>query len=490
MYSLVFLTLAAFALCWFLTPACRGLFLRLGIVDRPDRVRKLHSQAIPRAGGIAIATAYLGAYVFLLVSPLTAKALLADNLPFVWSLLPALAVAFATGLADDLIGLRPWEKLAGQVAAASLAYWAGVRILAIGRYSTELWWWSFPLTVFWLVGCTNAFNLIDGVDGLAAGIGLFSSVAFFIGGLMDGNLTLAVATLPLAACLLAFLRYNFPPASIFLGDSGSLFIGFLLGSYAVIWTQKSTAALALAAPLMALAIPLLDAALAIARRFLRSDSIFGADRGHIHHRLLDFGFTPREVTLTLYGICSLFGSLALLASVLHNRYRAAVVTAFSVIAWFLISRLRYVEFGVARGMLSSGVIRHLLRRQIGLARLESRLLGAATAEESWLAIRDAAHEFGFCYLRLRLGDEAFEEALRDHAGGDVWQLQVPLNGSGQLTLKREFDVPGPTIAIGMFIDLLYRSLNRNPAGIERSLVNLHAHVGCIKVRPRSPQPTL
>ncbi|HEY6390473.1 MAG TPA: MraY family glycosyltransferase [Bryobacteraceae bacterium] len=476
MYSLLFLGFGSLILCWILTPPCRDLFRRLGIVDRPDHVRKLHRGAIPRVGGLPIAISYIAAYALLLVSPLTAKAVLAGHLPFVWSLLPALLVIFATGLADDIAGLRPWEKLLGQTAAAALAYGAGVRILAVGHYSTGHWWWSLPLTLLWLIGCANAFNLIDGLDGLAAGIGLFSTVAMLIAALIEGNITLALATVPLAGCLLGFLRYNFPPASIFLGDSGSLLIGFLLGTYGVVWSQKSTTLLSMTAPLMALALPLLDTALAIARRYLRSDSIFRPDRSHIHHRLLDLGFTPRNVTLTLYAVCGLFGGLALLLTVLRSLYAGLIVPLFAGVAWFLVSRLRYIEFGIARRMLTAGIFRHMLKRRICLARLETRLLAAGSVEELWLAIREAASEFDFSYLHLRLGGEAYEEVLREGAKCEAWQLNVPVNGEGWLTLKREFDSPAGSVAIGMLIDLLYRALNAKPAGFEASLGNLRSSV--------------
>src|SRR5262249_19014445 len=153
-------------------------------------------------------------------------------------LLPAAGLIFAIGLIDDVIGLKSWQKLSGQLAAALCAYLGGVQILGIAGHFTDNWW-SIPLTVFWLVGCTNAFNLIDGVDGLAAGLGLFATLTSLIAALALGNLTLALATAPLAGALLGFLRYNFNPASIFLGDSGSLLVGFLLGCYGVLWSQKS-----------------------------------------------------------------------------------------------------------------------------------------------------------------------------------------------------------------------------------------------------------
>ena len=154
---------------------------------------------------------------------------------------------------------------------AGAAYWAGIHIQALAGYalaghglagSAAGAWWNLPVTILWLIACTNAINLIDGVDGLATGVGLFATITTLIAALLQHNTALALATVPLAGCLLGFIRYNFNPASIFLGDCGSLFIGFLLGCYAVVWSQKAATILGMTAPLMALSIPLLDLAVA------------------------------------------------------------------------------------------------------------------------------------------------------------------------------------------------------------------------------------
>ena len=180
------------------------------------------------------------------------------------------------GILDDLIGIEPWHKLIGQIIAGGLAYWAGIHVQGFGGYNLGPWW-SIPLTILWLVGCTNAINLIDGIDGLATGVALFATCTTLIAALLQHNLALALAVVPLAGCLLGFLRYNFNPATIFLGDSGSLFIGFLLGYFSVLWSQKAATMLGMTAPLIALSVPLLDTGLAIFRRFLRRQPIFGAD---------------------------------------------------------------------------------------------------------------------------------------------------------------------------------------------------------------------
>ena len=257
MHSLFFLAVASFLLSLILTPLCRNLFRNLGIVDQPDKHRKLHVQPVPTIGGVPILLAYLLSCSVLLLAPPAQGLAHGGKLYIVWKLIPALLVVFLTGLMDDLLHLKPWQKLVGQVAGSCIAYWAGVRIVGIAGHSIESWW-NLPLTVLWLIACTNSFNLIDGLDGLASGVGLFATATTLIAAMLQHNIPLAAATVPLAGALLGFLRYNFNPASIFLGDSGSLIIGFLLGSFGVIWSQKSATLLGMTAPLMALSIPLLE----------------------------------------------------------------------------------------------------------------------------------------------------------------------------------------------------------------------------------------
>ena len=281
---------AAFLVALLATGAVRNWFLRLGIVDHPDRERKLHRQPIARAGGTIIAIACALAYAIT---------------PGGWRLGLAALLVFATGLIDDIAGLRPWQKLFGQILGALAACWAGVHIPGVNLSV------SVPITVLWLLASTNAFNLIDGVDGLAAGLGLFGALTMLIAALVQNNVALALAAAPLAGALLGFLRYNFPPATVFLGDSGSLLVGFLLGCYAVDWAAKATSIAGLAAPVLALAIPLLDTALAVVRRLAGRQHIVTADRGHIHHMLLDRGLSPRKTVWLLYGAACLFAVLSL-----------------------------------------------------------------------------------------------------------------------------------------------------------------------------------
>lgn len=456
MYSIVFLAISSLLLSLILTPLIRRAFRRLEIVDRPNAGRKVHSSPIPRIGGIAIAASYFAAFSLLLLSPLRGAS--AVNLPLVLSLTPSAMVVFTTGLLDDLVGLTPWKKLVGQVSAAVLAYYCGVRILGIAGVSTA-GWWSLPLTVLWLVACTNAFNLIDGVDGLATGVGLFATLTTFVAALLQKNTALAFATAPIVGALLGFLRYNFNPATIFLGDCGSLSIGFLLGCCGVIWSQKSATVLGMAAPLMALWIPLIDTSIAILRRFLRHQPVFGADRNHIHHRLLDRGFSPRKVALVLYGMCGIAATFSLLHSIFHDQFGGLIIVTFCIVTWACVRYLGYGEFALARRLTLQGTFRHILHAQLCLKKLEEKLALARTCDECWAAIGETGRECGFSQLRMHLGGRHYDMQLVNTTTDRCWTIHVPLSDSEyvNLTHQQESTKHSP-IAITSIAEVLQRSL--------------------------------
>lgn len=454
MYSVLLLSIAAFLVCYALTPLIRDLCLHFGCVDRPDAARKLHSRAVPRVGGVAIALSYVAAFGILLAAGTSSGSIVAHHLGQAGWLLPAVATVFLTGLADDLAGLKPWQKLAGQGAAAMMAYGAGVRIMGVAGLETSDWWWSFPLTIAWLVGCTNAFNLIDGVDGLASGIGLCATLTTFLVALLNGDITLALATAPLAGALAAFLRYNVNPASIFLGDCGSLFIGFLLGCFGVLWGQKSATLLGMAAPVMVLAVPLADTALAIARRFLRGKPVFGADRGHIHHRLLDRGFTPRRVALLMCGFGVLAAALSVMQTLAGRRYAQVILIGFCALAALAVRRLGYVEFRVARSVVLGGEMRKLVSDRIRLDPLRAALEASPTPADCWNLLRESAPVFGLEAIRLVLCGEGFHAS----AAADRWTIHVPVGGTDHLVFARLPNSGVSPASLAVFADAVAETL--------------------------------
>jgi UDP-GlcNAc:undecaprenyl-phosphate/decaprenyl-phosphate GlcNAc-1-phosphate transferase len=452
LHSLLWLGFRAFLISLVLTPICRDVFRSYGVVDEPDHARKIHRYPIPRVGGLAIAIAYLAAY--LLVRPEEGSPL-AQQLSLVWKLLPGGALVLAIGLLDDLFNLRAWQKLIGQLGAAGLACWGGVRIVYIAHTFTDAWW-TVPLTILWLLACMNAFNLVDGLDGLAAGVGLFATLTVFTAAIMQHNMVLAVATLPLAGSLLGFLCYNFNPATIFLGDSGALLIGYLLGCYAVIWENKSATLLGMTAPLMALSIPLLDVTLAIVRRFLRRQSIFAADRGHIHHQLLDRGLTPRRVVLVLYGLCGLAAAFSLLQGVVHS-FSGALLLLFGVFVLLGIQYLGYAEFDLAGRLLFSGEFQRTVSAQLDLRKFRAALAAAATPPACWEAIREACAKFGFQHVRLCLAGEVYEYTVED-AEAAGWTVRVPLSNGDYAVLSRPFASTQLPMVVAPFVDLLGQTL--------------------------------
>jgi UDP-GlcNAc:undecaprenyl-phosphate GlcNAc-1-phosphate transferase len=304
-----------------LTPSVIRLAHRLGAMDLPGG-RKVHGSPIPRIGGVAVFVGFvagLGAAAFLagfLFEPI--------QVDVYWpGLVIAATVIFLAGLADDLWGLRYYWKFAAQIGCAVYVWYCGFQVEIISiplGDGLDLGWLSLPITVLWIVGITNAVNLIDGLDGLAAGTALITTLATAVIAFKMRNLGVAAACVALAGSLLGFLRYNFSPAQIFLGDSGSMFLGFVLAVASARGSQKLPTIVVVLVPLLVLALPLIDTGLAVVRRLYRlshrgrqSDRmaryvlrnlnhVFLPDRDHIHHRLIDSGLSHRGAVLILYGV--------------------------------------------------------------------------------------------------------------------------------------------------------------------------------------------
>lgn len=445
MYSLLVLFASSLCVVLILTPLCRGLAIRWGFVDRPDLVRKFHARPVPRIGGIPIFIAYLTSFAILLLLNLQGSHTIRGHLDIVKSLFPAAVLVFLTGLLDDLIGLRPWQKLGAQFVAAGIAVWSGLQINALAWHQFPSWV-GIPVTIIWLVGCTNAFNLIDGLDGLATGVGLVATTITLIAALLDHNIGMAFAMVPLVGALLGFLRFNFNPASIFMGDSGSLFIGFLLGCYSVLWSQKSATILGMTAPLIALSIPLLDTGLAVLRRFLRGQPIFSADHGHIHHRLLARGFTPRRAVILIYMICGLCGALSLLQSFEHERFGGIILILVAVGACLGIQHLNYAEFEAAQRLIRLGAaFRRHLNEEMELRAFQNGLVDAATADRCWELIKYTYGRFGYDEIRLELGGRLFTYKSHTNHASKTCTLRFNLSENDYLSLSRKFDTEPPSI---------------------------------------------
>jgi len=474
LYLIIILGCISFLLSLILTPLVRDCLGHLGFVDRPDGIRKKHSGPVPRAGGVALAISYAATFAIALTLPFSGANILHDALPGVVRLTLVAFVVFLTGLVDDVVGLTPWKILAGTGAAAALAYFAGIRVdLHLFPALSAYPWLGFAITIAWLVGCTNAFNLIDGMDGLASGVGLFASITVLVAALTQHNFPLALATIPLAGCLLGFLRYNFNPASVFLGDSGSLLIGFLLACYGTVWSQKSVTLVAMLAPLLAVSIPLVDVALSIVRRYLCRRPIFEGDRGHIHHKLLERGFTPKGAVLAMYGVCCLAAVLSLLMSALQNEFTGLIIVLFCVPAWLGIQYLGYNEFTNAGRILFKGEFRRIIDAETRLQHFEASLAKAANVNECWMRILEGSRDFGFQGVRMSIGGMVFEES-NGWTSGPAWQLRIPLAESQYVNFVRDFDSHLDPLILSAFVGCVERGMRKSLTGYEPELERVGA----------------
>lgn len=304
-YLVAFLT--ALGITSLVTPLVLRLSRRWQLLDQPDGERKIHAQPIPRTGGIGIAAGFFAPLVGLLFYQNVFALELRQSGARVTAFFGGALAILALGVWDDLRGLNAWWKLSVQLLVGALLWQAGLRVEQVSLFGQAYSFGmvSLPLTMLWVAGCVNAFNLIDGLDGLAAGVGIFAAVALFGNALMDENVLLVLFASALAGALLGFLAYNFSPALIFMGDSGSMTIGYVFASAALWSYAKRSTALALLLPVLAMAVPLGDTVFAFARRLLSGRSPFSSDRKHIHHRLMDAGLSHRKAVLTLYLVCTL-----------------------------------------------------------------------------------------------------------------------------------------------------------------------------------------
>jgi len=466
MYSLFFLGFISLGLALVLTPMVRNLAWRYGIVDQPDQERKIHSAPIPRLGGVAIFAAVIGAYGLLLIVRLSSGAIVWEHFPLILRILPALAVVFGVGLIDDIVTVSPWIRLTAEAVAAIFAWFGGVQIYAINGYSFSGDIVSLIVTVLWIVTCTNAINLIDGVDGLAAGVSLFASATMLIAALLDHNFPMALTLVPLAGALLGFLRFNFAPASIFLGDCGSLTLGFLLGCFGAVWSEKSTTLLGLTAPLIVLAIPLLDIGLAVVRRLLRGQPVFTADNGHIHHKLLSLGLTPRRLLFVVYGICAVGSAASLLLTLSHNQNRDFVLVLVCLAAWLGLQHLGYNEFGTAKRLVFGGTIRSVLSAQLALEEFEREVNADMTLGQCWDVLCRTCPQFGFSGILFNLDN--VNRQWGEHRG---WQVRLDFPGHGYISVWRESGAVNQGAAAVLFIDCVLRTFKHKLGNLK--LVSNH-----------------
>jgi len=327
-----------------MTPMAIAIAKKLNIVDNPN-ARKVHKAPIPRMGGIAI---YLAFVVGVMATGFYTRKVAA--------LLIACTLVMLIGLIDDMRGVSPKAKLIVQVIAALVLISGGSCVRFITNPFTggviHLSWLGIPITVLWLAGMSNAVNLVDGLDGLSGGISAIAACTTAVVCVAQGEVVTAALAAVLAADCVGFLRYNFHPAKTFMGDCGSLFLGFTLGSLGIMGLSKGATVISIFIPLIIMGIPLFDTCFAIIRRMFLKKPIFEADKGHLHHRLLSFGFSHKQTVLVIYALSAMMGACAILMAVLTSAQSMLVLILLTVSTFAFADAI-----GVLRGE-GHGLLQH------------------------------------------------------------------------------------------------------------------------------------
>jgi UDP-GlcNAc:undecaprenyl-phosphate GlcNAc-1-phosphate transferase len=401
---------ASAAMSALLTYWVRTTAVAYGLKATPVYGRHLHTKPLPRLGGIAICVTFMtAAFAYVPLSRFLQVGF--STWSYFGILLPVLLI-FLMGAYDDISPLKPKVKFALQACAALLLYSAGFGI----HYFRSLYhghligaFIDLPLTVFWVLLITNAFNLIDGLDGLAAGSALISAIAILAVCLLGHNLLITYLVVVLIGAIAGFLPFNFYPASIFMGDSGSLFIGFLLSALAMAAVQDATTVSGVAIPILAFGLPIADVTLAVLRRLIRRHPVFRGDTDHIHHKLLRRGLSHRQAVLVLYTVTAGF-VLASLALVLDEKLLLPVCFAVILVACAGVRQLRYAEFSQ---ILRPGVRRRqIVTEEANLRRAAEALPACSDFRTICQVLQETLQPIGFDGLRLKnLGKDGFPMAL-------------------------------------------------------------------------------
>ena len=454
-YLLCFLLSVALSLL--LTRWVRNYANARGWVATPELDRHVHTTSVPRLGGVAIFVSFMVVAGLAMLLPRWTGITLAMPARAMFSILGAAFIIFLLGLYDDVRFVGPYWKFGIQALAAVMLYEGGVGIHRLDLLSaghalrTAI---GLPLTVIWVLLITNAFNLIDGLDGLAAGSALFSTFVVFVTSLVAPNAATTLLAIALAGVILGFLHFNFHPASIFLGDSGSMFIGFMLAALALAGSEKAPTMIAVAIPVVSFGLPILDVALAVSRRFLSGKPLFRGDRDHIHHKLLNRGLSQRDAVLVLYGVTACFALLSLV--LLHDAAMIALVLAMIGIGIALgVQYLGYVEFSELQYVWRRTAERkRVIANNVELRRAVEALNHCADVQMLCGILRNSLHSIGFDGFRLerhlaeRFADfplmplqrtqEGELQLFWDHEGRSesIWELRLELSASPDHRLGR------------------------------------------------------
>lgn len=412
-------------------------------MDKPDAKRKLHERPVSRLGGAAIFTAlFIGMFLALQTQDIEWHR---------WrSVMLCNTLVFAVGFLDDLKSLGARTKLVGQVGAALILYSLGVSIDFLtnpfGEGSISLGWWSLPLTLMWLVAIPNIVNLIDGMDGLATGFGLFICLTLAFVGYMSLQSDVVFASLVMAGALGGFLIFNFPPAKIFLGDGGAYLIGFFVSSVSLLSSNKGSIIAGLLVMIVALGVPILDTLFAILRRAIRGVPIFKADAEHIHHRLILLGYSKSQALIALYAVCLALSLVGI--SVLMTKGQALPVVG-AVLLLLAMAAAKYLGYirswkGMRR-QLHEAIER---RKEIEFVSAHARVLELEAERCETVAEFEEVLKVGMCRLGVSGeggdGDRAKDVVLTD---GHVARLYLSLLSRHHIEDSARIDAIGPALDI-------------------------------------------
>lgn len=433
----------------FLTPLVRRLAHRFGALDHARSSRKIHGHPVPRLGGIAIVVAFYVPLVALMLFHGGVGLLFLSEREHVIGLFAGGLIIALLGLYDDLRGANAWKKFAVQFLVAGLLFKLGFRFDVLANPFGEpinLGWANLPFTLFWIVGVINAMNLIDGLDGLAGGVALVAVVITFLVSLQRGHPLMMLFSSALAGSILGFLFYNFNPASIFMGDTGSMFLGFVLATTAMQTNQKASTAVAVVIPCIALGLPIMDTLLAIGRRAIRGRPLFQADKEHIHHKLMARGLSHRQAVLVLYGFCILLGTAALVLTYTNSGQTALLLIVLALVALVFMRSLGYVRLD----QMPASVAHRKRNRAIraALLPLGRRLRQLRTAAEMWPLVVEAAKVLGAEAVEL----EADSTASAEISGPASFRHGVVEGSEPPKLFRFRFTIPGSKNAV-RFLDL-------------------------------------
>lgn len=408
MTTYVALCVAALVLSIATTSLAIRLSKALDLCDMPT-VRKVHREPVPRIGGVSLFVSAVPIVSLVLLRFQLAGGGVSGTVAQMWTLIGGATIVFLLGLTDDIRPLRARLKLLVEFAAAMLVCWGGIRIdaIAVGTWAqVDLGWIAWPVTLFWIVGITNAVNISDGLDGLAAGISMIACSAVMVLALLSHQVLLAVLMVTLLGALAGFLKFNFHPARIFLGDSGSLFLGFVISSGGILCFMQSHRFSSLVLTAFAVAVPILDMAVSVVRRFVARRPIFAPDCGHIHHRLLELGLSQPHVVGIVCGLTLALCSLSTLTFAAAAWAGLALCVGLTCLLVLLFCCLGVVcPRTMILGLRSRLSLSHRTREEISeFCDLQLQFDGARSARAWWLALCRAAEKLEFAWVCVDIPD--------------------------------------------------------------------------------------